>query len=93
MRKITSFADPRLYALSVVTEHLSKSAQPLVPEHVFMSGGGSNDSSGLGMIGTLVNLLIAEKSGFHVNSAGNGKSPEPAIGLGEKPTVPEIRKT
>src|SRR5689334_8958347 len=40
-RKITSFSDPRLYALSVVAEHLSQSTQPLVPQQVFMSGGGS----------------------------------------------------
>src|SRR5947207_7634953 len=69
-QKIASYMDPRLYAVAVLAEHLSKSAQPLVPQQVFMGGGGggsgSPDSSGLGLMGTLVNLLIAEKTGFKV---------------------------
>ena len=39
MRKIASFGDPRLYALSIVAEQLTHSSQPLVPERVFMAGG------------------------------------------------------
>jgi uncharacterized membrane protein YqiK len=70
VRKIASFADPRLYALSLVAEHLSRSTQPLVPAHVFMGGSGA-DSSGLGLVGTLVNLLVAEKTGFIVPGNGN----------------------
>jgi uncharacterized membrane protein YqiK len=84
-QKIASYMDPRLYAVAVLAEHLSKSVQPLVPQQVFMGGGGSGgsggDSSGLGMMGTLVNLLIAEKTGFKISGAGNGSS-EPA-----KPTA------
>ncbi|HWG44856.1 MAG TPA: SPFH domain-containing protein [Gemmataceae bacterium] len=68
MRKIASFGDPRLYALSIVTEQLTHSSQPLVPERVFMAGanGDSNGSPGgaSGMLGMLLNLLVAEKSGF-----------------------------
>ena len=67
LRKIGSFGDPRLYALSVVAEHLSKSSQPLVPERVFMAGGtgeGKDNGSSQGMLGLLLNLLVAEKSGF-----------------------------
>ena len=30
------------------------------------------DASGLGMIGTLVNLLVAEKSGFKLPAGDNG---------------------
>jgi uncharacterized membrane protein YqiK len=67
LRKIASFGDPRLYALSVVTEHLTQSKQPLVPERVFLAGGagepGSN-SGASGMLGLLLSLLVAEKSGF-----------------------------
>src|SRR5205085_1345688 len=44
LRKIGSFGDPRLYALSVVAEHLSKSSQPLVPERVFMTGGANGEN-------------------------------------------------
>ncbi len=68
LRKIQSFGDPRLYALSVVAEHLSHSNQPLVPERVFMAGAnGENGHGGAptqGMLGMLINLLVAEKSGF-----------------------------
>jgi uncharacterized membrane protein YqiK len=73
MRKIASFGDPRLYALSLITEQLTHSSQPLVPERVFMSGGqGDNTgSSGVsGLVGLLLNLLVAEKSGFQPVDAG-----------------------
>jgi uncharacterized membrane protein YqiK len=67
LRKIASFGDPRLYALSVVTEQLTHSSQPLVPERVFMAGGGDQSpgqGGASGMLGMLLNLLVAEKSGF-----------------------------
>jgi uncharacterized membrane protein YqiK len=74
MRKIASFGDPRLYALSIVTEQLTHSSQPLVPERVFMAGpssDGSGSTAGVsGMIGLLLNLLVAEKSGFQPVDAG-----------------------
>ena len=38
LRKIASFGDPRLYALSIVAEQLAHSTQPLVPERVFVNG-------------------------------------------------------
>jgi uncharacterized membrane protein YqiK len=76
MRKILSFGDPRLYALSIVTEQLTQSKQPLVPERVFMAGGqgDSGGSAGVsGMLGMLLNLLVAEKSGFQpVDGSENG---------------------
>jgi uncharacterized membrane protein YqiK len=68
MKKISSFGDPRLFAVSRVSEQLAQSTQPLVPERVFMAGGsdGQNGHSGLsqGLVGLLLNLLVAEKSGF-----------------------------
>jgi hypothetical protein len=68
MRKVESFGDPRLYALAVVAEHLSKSTQPLVPAHMFVAGStGSDGAATGGMLGTLINLLIAEKSGFELS--------------------------
>ena len=68
LRKIASFGDPRLYALQLVAEKLAKSDQPLVPERVFIGGGGESGSNnaGQGMIGLLLSLLVAEKSGFQV---------------------------
>lgn len=67
MRKIGSFGDPRLYALSRVAESLSQSTQPLVPERVFVAGGsqtGEGQQSSQGLLGVLIELLVAEKSGF-----------------------------
>jgi hypothetical protein len=73
-RKIASFGDPRLYALALAAEHLSKSTQPLVPERVFLTGGSTDGKDGhagggvQGMLGTLIGLLVAEKSGFANNA-------------------------
>ena len=71
LRKIASFGDPRLYALQLVAEKLAKSDQPLVPERVFIGGGGDggSNSAGQGMIGLLLSLLVAEKSGFQVSDS------------------------
>ncbi len=78
LRKIQSFSDPRLYALSQVAQQLSKSTQPLVPERVFVAGtnGNTSDGNGLsagsGLLGLLINLLVAEKSGFQLSeTTGN----------------------
>ena len=75
LRKIQSFSDPRLYALSLVAERLANSTQPLVPERVFMAGGhgssaegdGNGNLAGAGVLGLLINLLVAEKSGFQLS--------------------------
>jgi uncharacterized membrane protein YqiK len=77
LRKIGSFGDPRLYALQLVAEHLAQSTQPLVPERVFTAGGngesnGNGHASGQGMLGLLINLLVAEKSGFQIAEGANG---------------------
>jgi hypothetical protein len=66
LRKIASYGDPRLYALSLVTENLAHSAQPLVPERVFVAAAADGQSTPLanGVVGTLLALLTAEKSGF-----------------------------
>jgi uncharacterized membrane protein YqiK len=75
LRQIASYGDPRLYALSRVSENLSQSVQPLVPERVFVAGGsaesngsanGSSASSTSGLLGVLISLLVAEKSGFQL---------------------------
>ena len=75
MRKIASFGDPRLYALALSAEHLSRSTQPLVPERVFVTGsnGSMPDATGPGLLGTLIGLLVAEKSGF--KAAGDNGDP------------------
>ena len=74
MKKVASFGDPRLYALSIVAEHLSKSQQPLVPAQVFTAGGGSGGNGGdtAGVLNTLLSLLVAEKSGFQLTAGTDG---------------------
>ena len=58
--------DPRLYAAARVAEELSESSQPLVPERLFVGGDGANGGgvNGHGLVGTLLSLLVGEKSGF-----------------------------
>jgi hypothetical protein len=73
LRQIASYGDPRLYALSRVSENLSHSTQPLVPERVFVAGAGADGNGSAatpnpagGLLGLLVSLLVAEKSGFQL---------------------------
>jgi uncharacterized membrane protein YqiK len=79
LRKVQSFADPRLYALTQVVGQLAKSQQPLVPERVFLAGGNGHsspsdaaypDTSAQGVLGLLLSLLVAEKSGFSLDGPG-----------------------
>ena len=67
LKKISSYGDPRLYALAQVAGSLAPSVQPLVPQRLFVAGGGEgkgDQAGGQGMLGLLVNLLVAEKSGL-----------------------------
>jgi uncharacterized membrane protein YqiK len=73
LRKAAAFGDPRLYALSVVADKLAHSTQPLVPERMFVAGGQGDSPATGGMLGLLLNLLVAEKSAFLT-----GDLPEPA---------------
>jgi len=65
-RKIASFGDPRLYALAKVAEQLSASKQPLVPERLLITGGGDGPG-GQSLVGTLLGLMVADKSGFDLD--------------------------
>ncbi len=83
LRKIQSFSDPRLYALTQVANQLANSNQPLVPQRVFMAGGNGHSSNGdgpdtsaQGLFGLLISLMVAEKSGFDLTSAGDTASLE-----------------
>ncbi len=78
-QKVASYGDPRLYALSLVTQHLSQSQQPLVPERLFVHGdAGDGHSSPLaqGLLGTLVDLLVAERAGFAPAADPAAKEPD-----------------
>ena len=66
-RKIASYGDPRLFALTFASRELAHSTQPLVPERLFMTsnGGESATSPGdQGLLGTLLGLLVADRAGF-----------------------------
>ncbi len=66
-RKVNSYGDPRLYALAEMADGLAKSTQPLVPEQVFISGDGAGHGEATtGVVGTLLGLLLAEKTGFRL---------------------------
>ncbi len=68
-QKIASYGDPRLYALSLVAEHFAQSKQPLVPQRLFVSGGGNANGKGAehSLFATLMDLMVAEKSGLSPN--------------------------
>jgi uncharacterized membrane protein YqiK len=81
-KKIESFGDSKLYALSLVADALSNSKQPLVPNTLLGAGGGDNNSN---MFGMLVSLLVAEKAGVRGLSIANDKQPRNEV----DPVVPE----
>jgi hypothetical protein len=67
LRKISSYGDPRLFAVNQVADRLSKSQQPLVPERLFVAQGANGDKDGAqpgNLLGLLMSLLLAEKSGI-----------------------------
>ena len=75
VRKIESFGDPRLYALSVVAQN-SGQQQPAAGARARLHGRGNGDErprrrgANQGLLGMLISLLVAEKSGFQ--PAGDG---------------------
>jgi uncharacterized membrane protein YqiK len=72
-RKVNSYGDPRLYSLAMLGKQLANSSQPLVPQQVFMTGTGDGQAA-TGTVGTLLSLLLAEKSGFQVAElSGDGE--------------------
>ena len=78
-QKVASYGDPRLYALSLVSQYLAQSQQPLVPQHLFVTGtDGARDGTpqpGQGLLGTLISLLVAEKTGWHTTPSQAAASP------------------
>jgi hypothetical protein len=57
--------------LQEVASRLSNSQQPLVPERLFVSNGQNGDAgaSNSSLMGSLLQLLVAEKSGFQTSHA------------------------
>jgi len=76
LQKVNAYRDPRLFALNLVAEQFSRSTQPLVPERLFVTGGGGSgegsDTAGMNssLIGQLLSLLVSEKSNIGVAAEG-----------------------
>jgi multidrug efflux pump subunit AcrA (membrane-fusion protein) len=89
MRKVNSYGDPRLFALSQVGGQLAKSTQPLVPERVFVAGGdgaagiamngdghgGGGTLATTGLVGLLMQTLLAERTTFAPAEANGDLAP------------------
>jgi len=68
VQKAASYGDPRLMALVKAVDGLAQATQPLVPERLILAGGhgdGSVDSTH-GLVGLLLQLLIADKAGIDI---------------------------
>jgi len=75
LQKIRAYGDSRLFALNLVAERFAGSAQPIVPERLFVMGGAGGDKVDLGssnVFSQFLTLLLAEKSGLGVAEGGQG---------------------
>ena len=64
-QKVRSYGDPRLYALVMASESIRQSNQPLVPQKMFITGGGGDSKQGSGnVLNTILELLLAENTTF-----------------------------
>jgi len=69
LQKVRAYGDPRLFAVNAVSTNFAGSAQPIVPERLFVMGGdGSGNGGGVAgptnIVSQLLALLLAEKAGF-----------------------------
>lgn len=65
MKKVTAYGDPRLYAAALLADRLAASAQPLVPQRMFINGAnGETGSLAGGPLGMLMSLVLSEKLGL-----------------------------
>lgn len=62
--KIDSFGDPKLYTLSQVAAVVANGKHPIVPQHLIVQGG--EPGGQVNSLGLLMNILVAEKTGFEV---------------------------
>ncbi len=93
LQKIKAYGDPRLFALRDLSERFANSKQPLVPERVFITGGGEGSDGQVGMLQTLLGLLISEKSGIQVAEAPQVESLEKIAKEGARVTAAGLEKS
>ncbi len=79
LQKIRAYGDPRIFALSLVSEQFARSAQPIVPERLLVMGGGgegakagSMDLGSANVFSRLITLLLAEKGGIAFDEKNPG---------------------
>src|SRR4051812_34438656 len=77
LQKVGAYRDPRLYALNIFAEQFSRSSQPLVPNRLFVSGGGKTGEGQAGgsVLETLLNLLLSEKAGINIQESDKTSRP------------------
>lgn len=86
LQKIRAYGDPRLFALNLMAEHFSKSAQPLVPERLLMMAGGHEDGEGgnTNLFSQLLGLMLSEKAGLGLNTSDTDTLEKVAASFAEK---------
>ena len=78
--EVRAYGDPRLFALSLVADHFAHSAQPIVPERLFVMGGGDGDGAAAAagstnVLNQLVALLLAERARRRLRRPTRRRSP------------------
>ncbi len=66
-QKVLAYGDPKLFAVNLAGEQISRSAQPIVPERMAVFGGGQGAGDGGGLFGRLLALLLAERTGIDLS--------------------------
>jgi len=75
LQKIRAYGDPRLFALNIACDHFAKSAQPIVPERLFVmggSGGEKMDIASSNLFSQFLTLLLADKAGMGIAEGAKG---------------------
>jgi uncharacterized membrane protein YqiK len=85
-QKVEAFTDPRLYALSIVSQQLAHSEQPLVPERVvlFGQGGDGKAPAEVGLFQSIMQVLTTWQS-----IGGFSESPKPPVAPPSSSPAPE----
>lgn len=82
-QKIAAYGDARLFALKDLAGQLANSTQPLVPTQVlFTNSGAQGQESGGGILSpayTLLQMLVAEKTGWNLHPEQSAKTPEAVV--------------
>jgi uncharacterized membrane protein YqiK len=78
LQKVRAYGDPRLFALNTVSDYFARSAQPIVPQRLFVVGGeAGKNGSALGtsnIVSQLLALLLSEKAGLGIGENAQATS-------------------